>query len=167
LSLLRVERLTVWYESLFGDVRALDRCSLTAEKGAVTCLIGENGAGKSTLFKTVSGVVSEEDGRITGGRILFRGEEITGRSPAAVVSLGLLHAPQGRHVFHTMSVRDNLTLGAYSKRRRVRHEGEAPVRIELEIRSFIRRGRTQALCRPWAEMLTSALSASQQRGGTR
>ena len=130
MSLLRVERLTVWYESLFGDVRALDRCSLAAEKGEITCLIGENGAGKSTLFKTVSGVVSEEDGRIAGGGIRFRGEEIAGRPPAAVVSLGLLHAPQGRHVFHTMSVRDNLVLGAFSRRRRKGHR--ARVREGME-----------------------------------
>ncbi len=121
MSLLQVERLTVWYESIFGDVRALDRCSLSVEKGSITCLIGQNGAGKSTLFKTVSGVISEEDGKITNGTIRFRGEEITGRSPPAVVSRGLLHAPQGRHVFHTMSVLDNLILGGYSRRRRKHH----------------------------------------------
>ena len=83
----------------------------------ISCLLGRNGAGKSTLFKTISGVIGDYDGKITGGSILFEGQEITGNNPVKILSLGIALAPEGRHVFHTLSVEDNLLLGAYGKRK--------------------------------------------------
>jgi branched-chain amino acid transport system ATP-binding protein len=118
LDLLRIDTLTVWYESMFGDVRALNRCSLSVRPGRITCLLGVNGAGKSTLFKTISGVVGDDDGKITAGRIYWKNMDITGASPPRAVSLGIAHAPQGRHIFHTLPVEDNLLLGAFLQRRR-------------------------------------------------
>ncbi len=104
--------MTVWYESLTGDIRALDRCSLALEKDRVTCLLGVNGAGKTTLMRTLSGVAPDFDAKVTAGSILFEGRHILGMKPGRIVSLGVAQAPQGRHIFHTMSVRDNLMLGA-------------------------------------------------------
>ncbi|OPX33287.1 MAG: hypothetical protein B1H11_12910 [Desulfobacteraceae bacterium 4484_190.1] len=115
--MLKIEGLTVWYESPVGDIRGLDRCSLTVEKGMISCILGRNGAGKSTLFKTISGVIGDYDGKITGGCILFEGQKITSHNPAKILSLGIALAPEGRHVFHTLSVEDNLLLGAYGKRK--------------------------------------------------
>jgi len=117
LSFLEINKLTVWYRSLFGDIRALDRCSIAVEEGSIISLLGVNGAGKTTLLKTISGVVKDVDGEITHGRMIFDGEEIIGLSPSRIVALGISHAPQGRHIFFTLSVEDNLLLGAYPNRR--------------------------------------------------
>ena len=93
MAILEIENLTVWYESLFGDIKALDRCSLSVEEGHLTCIIGVNGAGKTTLFKTISGVVDDFDGKLTFGRVLFKGEDISASSPSKRVSLGIGHSP--------------------------------------------------------------------------
>jgi len=123
LKILEIKELTIWYESLFGDIRALDRCSLTVEDGSITCLLGINGAGKTTLFKTLSGVVEDFDGKIVNGEILFLNQNIRGQGPSKIVSLGIGQAPQGRHIFHTLSVENNLILGAYLKRKEIRANG--------------------------------------------
>jgi branched-chain amino acid transport system ATP-binding protein len=117
MAILEIENLTVWYESLFGDIKALDRCSLSIDEGQMTCILGVNGAGKTTLFKTISGVVDDFDGNLTTGRVLFRGEDISGYDPSKIVSRGIGHSPQDRHLFFTLPVEDNLLLGAYLKRR--------------------------------------------------
>jgi branched-chain amino acid transport system ATP-binding protein len=83
----------------------------------ITCLLGVNGAGKTTLLKTISGVVEDEDGKITHGSLFFREKDISGLRPSEIVSLGIGHAPQDRHVFHTLSVRDNLLLGSFVNRK--------------------------------------------------
>ncbi len=116
MDLLAVNNLTVWYETLFGDIRALDHLTLTVQSGTVTCLLGRNGAGKTTLLNTISGVVTDYDGKITQGDIHFAGKSLIKWTPAVIVSSGISHAPQGRHIFHTLSVKDNLKLGAYVKR---------------------------------------------------
>lgn len=117
MTILDIDNLTLWYESLFGDIKALDRCSISVERGSVTALIGINGAGKTTLLMTISGVVGDYDGKLTDGRIVFEGRDITGLAPLGVVSLGIAHAPQDRHVFYTIGVEENLLLGAYHRRR--------------------------------------------------
>jgi len=113
LKILEINKLTIWYESLFGDIRALDRCSLSIDKGSISCLLGVNGAGKTTLFRTISGVVDDFDGKITQGEILFDQKTLLKCRPHTIVSFGIGHAPQGRHIFFTLSVEDNLYLGAY------------------------------------------------------
>jgi len=117
LKLLEIKNTTIWYESLFGDIRALDRCSLGIEKGNITCLLGINGAGKTTLFRTISGVISDFDGKITVGDILFNNKSLLKLNPHTIVSMGIGHAPQGRHIFYTLPVEDNLHLGAYPNRK--------------------------------------------------
>ena len=115
--ILEISKLTVWYESLFGDIRSLDRCSLGVHEGMVTCLLGVNGAGKTTLLRTLSGVIEDYDGKITHGEIAFDGKKIIGLRPSSIVALGIGHAPQDRHVFYTLSIEDNLLLGAYMRRK--------------------------------------------------
>jgi len=106
--MLRVKKLTVQY----GPLPALNEISLEVEKGETVSLLGPNGAGKTTLLLTLSGIL-----KTTEGRILFEGEDITNLSPPKIVSKGIGHVPQGRHIFPTLSVIDNLMMGAYRHRR--------------------------------------------------
>jgi len=117
-SMLEIDGVTLWYESLSGDVRALDRCSLSLEEGQTVGLLGANGAGKSSLFLCLSGVVRDLDGRVTAGRLRFQDMELTRAKPAEILAAGLAQAPQNRHIFHTLSVEDNLLLGGYVRRRK-------------------------------------------------
>jgi branched-chain amino acid transport system ATP-binding protein len=95
----------------YGSIEALKGVSLTVEPGEVVTLIGANGAGKSTTLRSISGLTPASAGRIT-----FEDEEIT-RVPAhEVVSRGIALAPEGRHCFPRMTVRENLDLGAYRRR---------------------------------------------------
>jgi len=96
----------------YGAIEALKGVSLTVEPKEVVTLIGANGAGKSTTLRSISGLTPASAGRIT-----FEGEDIT-RVPAHdVVGRGIALAPEGRHCFARMSVRENLDLGAYHRRR--------------------------------------------------
>ena len=78
----------------------------------MVALLGANGAGKTTLNRTLSGVL-----RARAGRIRFAGQDITQWDPAAIVRAGLIHVPEGRKIFPTLSVRENLLLGAYARGR--------------------------------------------------
>jgi len=106
--MLRIRKLTVRY----GPLAALKEISLEVKRGEVVALIGPNRAGKTTLLRTISGIVET-----TEGRILFEEEDITNLSPHKIVSRGIGHVPQGRHIFPTLSVFDNLMMGAYPKRK--------------------------------------------------
>ncbi len=95
----------------YGSIEALKGVSLTVDEGEVVTLIGSNGAGKSTTLRSISGLTPA-----TAGQIAFAGEDIT-RVPAhEVVALGIALAPEGRHCFPRMTVRENLDLGAYRRR---------------------------------------------------
>ncbi len=107
-SLLEVEGLSVRY----GDERAIEDLDLVVGAGEVVSLIGPNGAGKSTTLKAISGFVSCNEGAVT-----LSGERITGLPPYKLVRKGLVLAPEERHVFGSMSVLENLLLGAYTLRR--------------------------------------------------
>ena len=96
----------------YGAIRALDRVSLTVPAGIV-CLLGANGAGKTTTLNCISGVVP-----LTGGRIRFEGEDITGLSIDRIVARGIVQVPEGREIFPELSVVDNLTLGTWLHRRK-------------------------------------------------
>ncbi len=76
-------------------------------------MLGSNGAGKTTILKTISGIIDPRKGSVE-----FRGQNITARDPAAIVQMGLSHVPEGREVFPLLSVRDNLMMGAYTRRDR-------------------------------------------------
>ncbi len=105
--LLAVEGLDAGY----GEVQVLWGVSLTVGRGEVVALIGSNGAGKTTLLRAISGTVPARRGRLT-----FRGEEITGVPPDRRVALGVAQVPEGRQVFNGMTVRENLMMGAYTRR---------------------------------------------------
>lgn len=94
----------------YGKIHAVKRVSLHVKKGEIVTLIGGNGAGKSTLLSTISGLIRPE-----GGSIGFEGMEISGMNPDAVVSAGISHVPEGRHIFKPLSVEDNLLLGSFHR----------------------------------------------------
>jgi branched-chain amino acid transport system ATP-binding protein len=95
----------------YGSIEALKGVSLTVAEGEIVTLIGANGAGKSTTLRSISGLTP-----VSSGRVLFEGGEIT-RVPAhEVVGHGIALAPEGRHCFPRMTVRENLELGAYRRR---------------------------------------------------
>src|SRR5947209_15282411 len=97
--------------SYYGSIEALKGVSLSVEPGEVVTLIGSNGAGKSTTLRSISGLTPA-----SGGRVTFDGEEIT-RIPAHdIVGRGIALAPEGRHCFPRMTVRENLELGGYLRR---------------------------------------------------
>jgi branched-chain amino acid transport system ATP-binding protein len=97
----------------YGRITVLHGVTLAVGRGEVAALIGANGAGKTTLLRTISGVQPQ-----SAGTIRFKGGDITRAPPHARVAAGILHAPEGRQVFKSMSVEDNLRLGAYRRRRR-------------------------------------------------
>jgi len=108
MSLLEIKDLSVFYE----DFQALYDISLTVEEGEIFACIGANGAGKSTLLRTIAGVLSARR-----GHILFDGEPIDHLPPYKRVELGISSVPEGRRVFPSLTVHENLLMGAYRKRK--------------------------------------------------
>ncbi|MCQ5364863.1 ABC transporter ATP-binding protein [Anoxybacillus salavatliensis] len=92
----------------YGPIRALHDVSLTVNEGEIVALIGANGAGKTTLLRTISGLLKP-----TSGKVFFEGEDITGKDAEQVVRKHLVHVPEHRQVFATLTVLDNLYLGAF------------------------------------------------------
>jgi branched-chain amino acid transport system ATP-binding protein len=107
--LLDVKELTVHY----GKALALDGVSLMIDQGEIVCIVGANGAGKTTAMRTISG--SKQP---SAGQIWFDGERIDKMHPYDVVRLGVVQVPAGRQIFHTMSVLDNLKVGAHRRKDR-------------------------------------------------
>ncbi|MGQ4485844.1 ABC transporter ATP-binding protein [Streptomyces sp. 372A] len=103
-ALLEVEDLRVAY----GKIEAVKGISFTVDTGQVVTLIGTNGAGKTTTLRTLSGLLKP-----LSGRILFEGEPLTNVPAHKIVSLGLAHSPEGRHIFPRLTITENLLLGAY------------------------------------------------------
>ena len=100
-------------ESAYGPIRAIRGVSLSVRQGQIATVLGSNGAGKTTILKTISGIIDPRKGSIE-----FKGVDITAKDPAHIVQLGLSHVPEGREVFPLLSVRDNLLMGAYTRRDR-------------------------------------------------
>ena len=92
----------------YGGVHALKGVSLTVEDGEIVALIGANGAGKTTTLMSISQVV-----RPASGSVRFRGRELCGVAPHAVVAAGLCQVPEGRRIFPRLTVRENLEMGAF------------------------------------------------------
>jgi branched-chain amino acid transport system ATP-binding protein len=107
--LLVVEGLTVAY----GSVIAVRDVSLDVAAGEIVTVLGPNGAGKTTLLRTVAGAL-----RPQAGSVAFEGRRVNGLAPEDVVRLGIALVPEGRHVFHALSVQENLAVGAISRRDR-------------------------------------------------
>jgi len=106
---LRIEGLNVAY----GGLKALVEVSLAVQAGQFVAIVGPNGAGKTTLFKAVSGIVPA-----TSGRILFDDRDLLAVPPSRRAHLGIAHVPEGRQVFKTLSVLENLQMGALPERGR-------------------------------------------------
>lgn len=95
----------------YGNIKALKGISLSVEEGKIVTLIGANGAGKSTTMKTIMGVMKPGE-----GDILFEGQSIKGKKPYQIVSSGLVLVPEGRQILQSMTVAENLEMGAYQRK---------------------------------------------------
>jgi branched-chain amino acid transport system ATP-binding protein len=109
-------------ESRYGSVAAVRGVTLAVGEGDIVGLIGPNGAGKTTTLQTIMGLV-----RPAAGRIRFRGRDVTGLAPDRVLAAGIGLVPEGRWTLASMSVRDNLLMGAYSRR-----DGGGAVRRDID-----------------------------------
>jgi branched-chain amino acid transport system ATP-binding protein len=98
-------------ETYYGPIMAIRGVSFVVPEGAIVTILGANGAGKTTILKTVSGVMDPQKGTVN-----FAGREIQGMDPDRVMRLGLSHVPEGREVFPFLSVRENLAMGAYTRK---------------------------------------------------
>jgi branched-chain amino acid transport system ATP-binding protein len=96
----------------YGDIKALHGVSLTVGEGEVVAVLGPNGAGKTTMLRAVSGTVRKS------GEVVFDGRKVDRRAPEQIARLGVAHVPEGRGIYTQLSVRDNLRMGAYSRRDR-------------------------------------------------
>lgn len=104
--LLQIDDLHVYY----GAIHALKGISLSVEEGEIVTLIGANGAGKSTTLKTISGLL-----RARQGRILLQGQDLGSAAPHAIVAAGVSQVPEGRRVFASLTVKENLEMGAFQR----------------------------------------------------
>jgi len=100
-------------ESAYGPIKAIRGVSLKVRQGEIATVLGSNGAGKTTILKTISGIIDPRKGSIE-----FQGNDITAKDPAYIVQQGLSHVPEGREVFPLLSVRENLLMGAYTRKDR-------------------------------------------------
>ncbi len=106
MSLLQIEDLSVAY----GQIEALKGISLAVEKGEVVTILGANGAGKTTMMRAISSLIAKR-----GGRIMFEGHDVTNAAADRIVRLGIVQSPEGRRVFGTLNVAENLTLGGFTR----------------------------------------------------
>jgi branched-chain amino acid transport system ATP-binding protein len=109
----------------YGGLKALSGVSLDVEEGQLVAVVGPNGAGKTTLFKTISGVVTP-----TSGEIVYKGKNLLAVAPYERAKLGIAHVPEGRQVFASMTVMENLEMGTYARRDRQRRSDVLPSIIE-------------------------------------
>ncbi len=117
----------------YGKVEVLHGISLEVPKGKVVTLIGSNGAGKTTTMRAISGMIKPKQGTVT-----LSGQDITGLESHKIARAGLAHSPEGRRVFATMSVTDNLILGAFPRFTRSRPRGDVNHDLEKALELFPR-----------------------------
>lgn len=115
--MLSVQGLSVFY----GAIAALKTVSFAVQQGEIITLIGSNGAGKTTTLHAVSGIVKK-----AAGSVVFEGEDITASAPDMIVRRGIVQSPEGRRIFANLTVRENLEMGAYTRR------GAAEIRRDME-----------------------------------
>jgi branched-chain amino acid transport system ATP-binding protein len=129
---LQLESVSAYY----GGLCAVRDVNLTIDQGECVCLIGPNGAGKTTLLKAISGVLES-----TRGKVSYLGRDATRMTPRQRIAAGLIHVPEGRLVFSTLSVSENLKMGGYAHRGR-----DLAERIDrvLELFPRLRERRSQA-----------------------
>ena len=119
--MLQVEKLHAGY----GKVQVLHGIDLRVEAGQLVTLIGSNGAGKTTTLRALSGMIKPES-----GRVVLDGAEIAGLPSHAITRRGLAHSPEGRRVFGTLSVADNLVMGAFARMTGSRPRGDVSADLE-------------------------------------
>jgi branched-chain amino acid transport system ATP-binding protein len=117
----------------YGKVEVLHGISLDVPKGKLVTLIGSNGAGKSTTMRAISGMLKPK-----GGTVRLGGHDITGMDSHRIARAGLAHSPEGRRVFSTMSVTDNLLLGAFPRFTGARPKGDVKHDLEKALDLFPR-----------------------------
>ncbi len=110
-ALLSVSNLEVSY----GNIPALRGIDLEVRKGEIVTLIGANGAGKTTTLRTISGLLKPKSGTVT-----YDGRDITGTKPHVITAMGVSHVPEGRGIFANLTVHDNLELGAYLRKDKIK-----------------------------------------------
>ena len=120
-------------EAGYGKVHVLHSISLHVPKGQVVTLIGSNGAGKTTTMRAISGMIKPSAGEIT-----LNGHPIHGKESNQIAKLGIAHSPEGRRVFATMSVTDNLILGAFPRLTGSRPKGDVSADLEKAMELFPR-----------------------------
>jgi branched-chain amino acid transport system ATP-binding protein len=123
-KLLSVDKLCAFY----GNLCAVRDVSFDVARGETVCVIGPNGAGKTTLLKALSGTLAK-----TTGAVRYRGESVAGVPAEARVGRGLIHVPEGRQVFTSMTVEENIEMGAYSRR-----DADLSTEIESALKLFPR-----------------------------
>ncbi|SDG56587.1 MULTISPECIES: ABC transporter ATP-binding protein [unclassified Duganella] len=117
----------------YGKVEVLHGISLDVPKGKLVTLIGSNGAGKTTTMRAISGMIKPK-----GGKVTLDGKDITGSDSHKIARAGLAHSPEGRRVFASMSVTDNLLLGAFPRFTRARPKGDIKRDLEKALELFPR-----------------------------
>jgi branched-chain amino acid transport system ATP-binding protein len=117
----------------YGKVEVLHGISLEVPKGKLVTLIGSNGAGKTTTMRAISGMIKPK-----GGKVTLEGKDITGHDSHKIARAGLAHSPEGRRVFASMSVTDNLLLGAFPRFTRARPKGDIKRDLEKALELFPR-----------------------------
>lgn len=117
--------------TFYGNIQALWNVSLHVDEAQIVALVGANGAGKTTLLNTISGLL-----RLDSGSVEFFGERIDGLKAHIIVERGMSHIPEGRKLFPDMSVRENLEMGAYTKR--VWHQKEGILDKVFELFPILR-----------------------------
>lgn len=114
--MLRINNLEVVYQKIILALRGI---SLDVPEGKIVALLGSNGAGKSTTLKAVSGLLAGDGGQIIDGSIEFQGEVINSITPDALVRKGIFLSMEGRRIFKGLTVEENLTAGAYTRKDRL------------------------------------------------
>lgn len=120
-------------QAAYGKVEVLHGISMEVPKGKVVTLIGSNGAGKTTTMRAISGMIKPKS-----GSVMLSGTDVTGMDSHRIARAGLAHSPEGRRVFPTMSVTDNLLLGAFPRYTRVRPRGDIKADLERALELFPR-----------------------------
>ena len=123
-TVLSVDKLCAYY----GNLCAVRDVSFDVAKGETVCVIGPNGAGKTTLLKAISGTLPK-----VSGTVRYQGSSLAGVAPEKRVGNGLVHVPEGRQVFTSMTVEENIEMGAYS-----RHEGDLAAHVQSALNLFPR-----------------------------
>ncbi len=112
-NILDVKEINVFY----GDIQALREISIKVEEGELIALIGSNGAGKTTFIKTLSGLLAPKS-----GEIIFLNEKLNGLHPHEITARGIVQVPEGRRLFPSMTIQENLDMGSYLKKAQLKKE---------------------------------------------